>query len=30
MVRRDPAAHLQMLAPPVRAWVEANWVRADP
>lgn len=27
MVRTDPAAHLAMLAPPVRAWVEANWVR---
>jgi HTH-type transcriptional repressor of NAD biosynthesis genes len=26
MIRRDPAAHLAMLAPPVRAWVEANWV----
>jgi NadR type nicotinamide-nucleotide adenylyltransferase len=26
MVRDDPAAHLAMLAPPVRAWVEANWV----
>lgn len=26
MVRNDPAAHLAMLAPPVRAWVEANWV----
>jgi hypothetical protein len=27
MVRNDPAAHLAMLAPPVRRWVEANWVR---
>ena len=26
MVRNDPAAHLDMLAPPVRAWVEANWL----
>ena len=26
MVRNDPGAHLAMLAPPVRAWVEANWV----
>ena len=26
MIRHDPAAHLGMLAPPVRAWVEANWV----
>ena len=26
MVRTDPAAHLEMLAPPVRAWVAANWV----
>jgi HTH-type transcriptional regulator, transcriptional repressor of NAD biosynthesis genes len=30
MIRGEPAAHLAMLAPPVRAWVEANWVRADP
>lgn len=29
MIRGDPAAHLDMLAPPVRAWVEANWVRPD-
>jgi len=27
MVRNDPAAHVAMLASPVRAWVEANWVR---
>jgi cytidyltransferase-like protein len=26
MVRTDPAAHLEMLAPTVRAWVEANWL----
>jgi HTH-type transcriptional regulator, transcriptional repressor of NAD biosynthesis genes len=26
MVRTDPSAHLHRLAPPVRAWVEANWV----
>ena len=26
MIRNDPAAHLEMLAPQVRAWVEANWV----
>ena len=26
MVRTDPAAHLEMLAPQVRAWVEANWI----
>ncbi len=26
MIRNDPAVHLDMLAPPVRAWVEANWV----
>lgn len=26
MIRNDPAAHLEMLAPPVRAWVEANWM----
>jgi HTH-type transcriptional regulator, transcriptional repressor of NAD biosynthesis genes len=26
MVREDPAAHLHRLAPPVRAWVEENWV----
>jgi cytidyltransferase-like protein len=25
-IRNDPAAHLDRLAPPVRAWVEANWV----
>ena len=26
MIRNDPGAHLEMLAPPVRAWVEANWM----
>lgn len=26
MIRADPAAHLSMLAPPVRAWVETNWL----
>jgi cytidyltransferase-like protein len=26
MVRENPAAHLDRLAPPVRAWVEANWL----
>ena len=26
MVREDPGAHLAMLAPPVRAWVEENWL----
>ncbi len=26
MVRADPAAHLDRLAPPVRAWVERDWV----
>ena len=26
MVRADPAAHLDRLAPPVRAWVEENWL----
>jgi len=25
-VRESPAEHLHRLAPPVRAWVEANWV----
>ncbi|MET0144944.1 MAG: adenylyltransferase/cytidyltransferase family protein [Ilumatobacteraceae bacterium] len=25
-IRDDPAAHLAMLAPPVRAWVEQHWV----
>jgi cytidyltransferase-like protein len=25
-VRTDPAAHLDRLAPPVRAWVEAEWL----
>jgi len=26
MVRADPATHLDRLAPPVRAWVETNWL----
>jgi HTH-type transcriptional regulator, transcriptional repressor of NAD biosynthesis genes len=26
MIREDPAAHLDRLAPPVRAWVEAQWL----
>ena len=26
MIRNDPAAHVEMLAPPVRAWVEENWI----
>lgn len=26
MVRASPAAHLERLAPPVRRWVEANWL----
>ena len=26
MVREAPAAHLHHLAPPVRVWVEANWL----
>jgi NadR type nicotinamide-nucleotide adenylyltransferase len=26
MIRKDPAAHLDRLAAPVRVWVEANWV----
>lgn len=25
-IRNDPGAHLHRLAPPVRAWVEANWL----
>ncbi|MGB0114718.1 MAG: adenylyltransferase/cytidyltransferase family protein [Ilumatobacteraceae bacterium] len=25
-IRDDPAAHLDRLAPPVRAWIEANWL----
>ncbi len=25
-IRTDPQAHLHHLAPPVRAWVEANWL----
>ena len=25
-VRNDPGRHLDRLAPPVRAWVEANWL----
>ena len=30
MVRNDPAAHLDRLAPPVRTWVEDNWVHRPP
>ena len=26
MIRQAPADHLDHLAPPVRAWVEANWL----
>ena len=26
MIRTNPAAHLDQLAPTVRAWVEANWL----
>ncbi len=26
MIRESPADHLDRLAPPVRAWVEANWL----
>ena len=26
MIRRDPAAHLEMLAPVVREWVASNWL----
>ena len=26
MVRAEPAAHLDRLAPPVRRWVEENWI----
>lgn len=26
LIRADPAPHLEMLAPPVREWVEAHWV----
>lgn len=25
LIRGDPGGHLDRLAPPVRAWVEANW-----
>ena len=25
-IREDPARHLEQLAPPVRAWVAANWL----
>jgi HTH-type transcriptional regulator, transcriptional repressor of NAD biosynthesis genes len=25
-IRQDPARHLHRLAPPVRAWVETNWL----
>lgn len=27
MIRTDPAAHLDLLAPPVRDWVVSHWVR---
>jgi len=30
MIRNEPAAHLGMLAPSVRAWVAANWVPDGP
>jgi NadR type nicotinamide-nucleotide adenylyltransferase len=26
MIRDDPAAHLDFVAPPVRDWIEANWL----
>ena len=26
LIRESPSAHLDYLAPPVRAWVEANWM----
>lgn len=26
MIREDPSAHLDMLAPVVRQWVESNWL----
>lgn len=26
MIRADPGAHLDVLAPPVRTWVETNWL----
>jgi HTH-type transcriptional repressor of NAD biosynthesis genes len=26
MIREDPARHLDFLAPPVRRWVEDNWL----
>jgi len=26
LVRNDPAAHLEKLAPEVRRWVEENWL----
>jgi cytidyltransferase-like protein len=29
MIRNEPGAHLDMLAPPVRAWIEATWLGAD-
>jgi hypothetical protein len=25
-IRADPGGHLHHLAPPVRSWVEANWL----
>jgi HTH-type transcriptional regulator, transcriptional repressor of NAD biosynthesis genes len=30
MIRQDPARHLDRLAPPVRAWVQASWVERAP
>jgi hypothetical protein len=30
MIRTDPAAHLDRLAAPVRAWVAAHWVSSPP
>lgn len=26
-IRNEPAAHLDKVAPPVRQWIESNWVR---
>ena len=28
-IREAPADHLHMVAPPVRSWIESNWLPAD-
>ena len=29
-IREEPAAHLDKVAPPVRQWIESNWLAAPP